>query len=252
MKIKGLDALEGRHFGKLVSEDLVERYWAIPQLVPRNPCLKILDAGAGDGYITSKLKAKGHDAIAMEAASINIKHLKERGIPVIPHDLTQSPYPIKDESFDLVICAAVLEHLYRPDICLQEFHRILKHDGGLIVSTPNYSHPYRIWQLVKGETFHDPLKEYQFWAHLRFFTYKTLVKFLEHLRFFVADVFLPLPAVPAMYSGFTKGSKIKEFFALHLYPKIFFRISPRFCNEPILLCKKDRSKIKVHLLRRIR
>ncbi len=76
--MKALDALEGRHFGKPVSEDLVERYWAIPQIVPRDPILRILDAGAGDGYIISKLKAKGHDVTAMEAAAINIKHLKEK------------------------------------------------------------------------------------------------------------------------------------------------------------------------------
>lgn len=250
--MKGLDALEGKHFGKPVSEDLVERYWAIPQIVPEQKKLRILDVGAGDGYICSKLKAKGHEVVAMELATVNIKHLKTRGIPAIPHDLAETPYPIRDESFDMVICAAVLEHLYRPDLCLAECHRIIKPDGTFIVSTPNYSHPYRIWKLIRGETFHDPFEEYQFWAHVRFFTYKTLVKFLKYFGLFLADVFLPLPAVPTQYSGFTKGSRVKEFFAMHLYPKIFFRISPRFCNEPILVCKKKRSKTKVHLLSKIR
>ncbi|NIO38292.1 methyltransferase domain-containing protein [Candidatus Bathyarchaeota archaeon] len=246
--MKALDALEGRHFGKPVSEDLVERYWAIPQIVPRDPILRILDAGAGDGYIISKLKAKGHDVTAMEAAAINIKHLKRRGIPVVPHDMTRSPYPIKDESFDMVICADVLEHLYRPDVCLKELHRILRHDGALLLSTPNYSHPYRILQLIRGDSFHDPFEEYQFWAHVRYFTHKTLTKFIESFGFFVADVFLPLPAVVTQYARFTKGSKLREFFALHLYPKIFYRISPRFCDEPILVCRKKKSKTKVRLL----
>lgn len=250
--MKGLDALESRHFAKPVSTDLVERYWAIPQIIPRNPILKILDAGAGDGYIASKLKAQGHEVVAIEAAKVNLKHLKTRGIPAIPHDLMKIPYPISDESFDMVICADVLEHLYRPDFCLKELSRILKRDGALIVSTPNYSHPYRIWQLIKGESFHDPFEEYQFWAHVRYFTYKTLIKFLEYFGFFVNDVFLPMPAIPTQYKRFTKGSRVKEFFAVHFYPKIFYRLSPRFCDEPILVCRKYKSKTKVHLLYRIK
>jgi len=245
---KWLDELENRHFGEATSRDAVERHWAIPQIVPQEPRLTILDAGAGDGYILSKLVDKGHDVVAVEFATINLRHLKTRKIPVIPFDLMKSPYPIKDESFDMVICADVLEHLFRPDVCLREAYRILKQNGSFIVSTPNYSHPYRIWQLIKGDTFHDPFEEYQFWAHVRFFTYKTLKRFLEHFGFFVAKVYLPTPAIPSQYRRFTKGSKMKEFFALHLYPKIFYRLSPRFCDEPILLCRKIRSKTEVHIL----
>ena len=80
--------LETKHFGKPVSEDVVERYWAIPQIVPQKRKLRILDVGAG--YICSKLKAKGHEVVGMETAAVNIKHLKMRDIPVIPHDPERS------------------------------------------------------------------------------------------------------------------------------------------------------------------
>lgn len=248
--LKLLEELESRHFEKAVSKDVVERYWAIPKIISKYSKMRILDAGAGDGYISSKLMAMGHNVVAIEIVAINIRHLKERGIAVIPHDLMHVPYPFRDESFDMIICADVLEHLYRPDVCLKEFYRVLKPDGALLVSTPNYAHPYRIWQLIKGNSFHDPFSEYQFYAHIRFFTYKTLKKFLAHYGFHVTEVFLPLPSALTQYQRFTRSSKLLRFFVLKLYPHLFYRISPRFCDEPILVCRKTRSKLKVYLLNR--
>jgi len=250
--LKWVEELETRHFGSPIERDAVERQWAIPQIIPKEPKLTILDAGAGDGYISSKLKLQGHDVFAMEIATINVKHLKARNIPVIPHDLMQVPYPIRDQSFDMIICADVLEHLYRPDVCVKEFYRILAKNGALLVSTPNYAHPYRIWQLIRGDAFHDPFSEYQFYAHVKMFTYKTLKLFLEHFGFFISQVFLPMPAIPSQYKRFTKGSKLKELLAVQLYPKVFYRLSPRFCDEPILLCRKEKSNTKVSLLHSIK
>lgn len=237
---------------KVVSRDTFGRHWAIPKIIPSNPKVRILDIGAGEGYVSSKLKAQGHDLVAIEIAAVNIEHLKQRNIEVLQHDLMRRPYPIKDESFDIVICADVLEHLLRPDICLKEAFRILKRDGGLIVCTPNYSHPYRIWQLIRGDSFHDPFNDpldaYQFWAHVKFFTFKSLKRFLEHIGFFVRQVFLPMPVIPSQYARFTKGSRLKELLAMHIYPKIFYRISPRFCDEPILMCQKKRTDIQIRIL----
>ena len=234
-----------------VSRDTYERHWAIPKIIPPNPKVRILDIGAGKGYLSSKLKAQGHDVVAIEIAAVNVEHLKQRNIEVLQHDLMSRPYPIEDESFDIVICADVLEHLLRPDICLKEVYRILKSDGNLIVCTPNESHPYRIWQLIKGDSFHDPFNDsfdaYQFWTHVKFFTYRTLKRFLEHFGFFVRQVFLPMPRAHE-YAKFTKGSKLKELLAIHIYPKIFYRVSPRFCDEPILVCQKKRSGIQIRIL----
>jgi len=249
---KGFERLEGlerEHFRRVATEDTVERHWAIPKIIPKNRKLKILDLGAGSGYIASKILALGHDVIAMEIVAACLKQLRTRKIEVIPHNLSRAPYPIRDESFDGVLCADVLEHLLRPDVCLKEAYRVLKKDGFMIVSTPNYSHPYRIWQLIKGESFHEP-PDYQFYAHIRFFTCKSLRRFLEHIGFYVADVFLPMPAISSFYEELLGGSQIKKILAMNVYPKIFYRLSPRFCNEPILMCRKERVETKTHLLRR--
>jgi len=54
-------------------------------------------------------------------------------------DLTQFPWPISNDFFDLVICQNVLEHL--PDIAktLEEFNRIVSPGGKLFIETPHYT-----------------------------------------------------------------------------------------------------------------
>jgi len=52
----------------------------------------------------------------------------------IVSDIVQIPEP--DESFDVVLCAEVLEHLPNPVKALEEFKRLLKKGGTLILTAP--------------------------------------------------------------------------------------------------------------------
>ena len=52
------------------------------------------------------------------------------------HDLSQ----IEDDSFDVILCSEVLEHLHTPQKALDEFRRVLK-PGGLILLTTRFIFP---------------------------------------------------------------------------------------------------------------
>ncbi|KKN79344.1 hypothetical protein LCGC14_0341260 [marine sediment metagenome] len=58
--------------------------------------------------------------------------------------------PFPDNSFDIVTCIEVLEHLYPKDIdkALMELVRVLKPNGHLILATPNYAS--RKWRIVEN------------------------------------------------------------------------------------------------------
>jgi ubiquinone/menaquinone biosynthesis C-methylase UbiE len=45
--------------------------------------------------------------------------------------------PLDDCSVDLVVCAECFEHLPRPDLALQEFSRVLKPGGKIVIQTPS-------------------------------------------------------------------------------------------------------------------
>lgn len=44
--------------------------------------------------------------------------------------------PVKDKSFDAILCTEVLEHLPDPILALREFSRIIKKNGFLIITAP--------------------------------------------------------------------------------------------------------------------
>jgi 2-polyprenyl-3-methyl-5-hydroxy-6-metoxy-1,4-benzoquinol methylase len=45
---------------------------------------------------------------------------------------------IADDSLDVVLCMSVLEHLWKPEVALDEFRRILRPGGICLVNVPNW------------------------------------------------------------------------------------------------------------------
>jgi SAM-dependent methyltransferase len=99
------------------------------ELAPVAPYLKgrVLNAGCGDRDITDLLK--GWHANSVDNCDI------QSSIPnAFLCDLTKIPK--HDDSYDSILCNAVLEHVPDPEKVLSEFHRLLAPDGHLVVSVP--------------------------------------------------------------------------------------------------------------------
>lgn len=56
-------------------------------------------------------------------------------------DISKEHYPFENESFDFVICNAVLEHVENPDFVVSEIWRVLKKGGKAYISVP-FLQPY--------------------------------------------------------------------------------------------------------------
>ena len=95
----------------------------IPQ-TPRKraPRMTVIDIGCGFD------EARGQASIP-EAVGIDLNF--ESGTPMVAHpiigDVTR--IPLRDESGDFIHAHAILEHLPRADLCLDEMKRIMKSDG---------------------------------------------------------------------------------------------------------------------------
>ena len=89
-------------------------------------------------------------------------------------DLNQS-LPFKDNSFDVVVMAEVLEHLPYPNITLGEIKRVLKTNGKFIGNLPLAYHLKDRWQIIRGRKLlisGDP-------THLQFLSYEDVKKLLS-------------------------------------------------------------------------
>lgn len=97
-------------------------------LVPAGSGKTALDVGCREGYQTKWLETKGYQVTSIDQEKI----YEQCQIVDINHGL-----PFEDNSFDLLWCSEVIEHLLKPAKTIQEFERVLKPDGKMILTTPN-------------------------------------------------------------------------------------------------------------------
>jgi SAM-dependent methyltransferase len=88
------------------------------------PGSRILDAGAG----SVKYKKFFQDCI------YKTQDFKQYGEIDYLSDIIK--IPVESNSFDVIICTEVLEHIPRPDSAIKEFSRILKNGGSLYLTAP--------------------------------------------------------------------------------------------------------------------
>ncbi len=114
----------------------LERFSA---LLPRSG--KVLDAGSGVGRPTSEFLAKkGFDVIGVDISNKMVQ-LATANVPearFYQRNILTLEFP--DDSFDGIICVYTLWHIPRSDhaAIIQNFHRMLKEDGILVLNTGTY------------------------------------------------------------------------------------------------------------------
>lgn len=87
-----------------------------------------LDIGCHDGYWSDRLKQKGY--------GVNALDIEPLYAGAITHDVEQG-LPYADQSFDLIWCTEVLEHLRNPEFLFAEIKRVMRPGGTAILTTPN-------------------------------------------------------------------------------------------------------------------
>jgi len=58
--------------------------------------------------------------------------------------------PFADQSFDLIVCSEVLEHIPNYEAALKEVARVLKPGGQLVISVPRFWPEWLCWKLASG------------------------------------------------------------------------------------------------------
>ncbi len=97
---------------------------------------RVLDIPCGDGRASYEFKKKGAYVIALDLFP---DFMKLDDLSAEYADLSES-LPVESESIDYIICQEGIEHIPNQLNVFEEFNRVLKKDGMLLITTPNYSH----------------------------------------------------------------------------------------------------------------
>jgi SAM-dependent methyltransferase len=121
--------------GLMEAEHRARYWWASAAVEGRD----VLDAGCGNGYGLAILQAAGparlvgvdiaEDAVARARSEVG------DSTEVVQGDVRDLPF--EDDSFDVVVCFEVIEHIEGQDEALVELRRVLRPGGLLLISSPN-------------------------------------------------------------------------------------------------------------------
>ena len=96
----------------------------------------VLDIPCGDGRTSYEFLEKGAD---VKAFDLFPSFMTLKDIEAQYADLSEE-LPVEDSSVDYIVCQEGIEHVSNQLYVLQEFNRVLKKKGILLITTPNYSH----------------------------------------------------------------------------------------------------------------
>ncbi|MDP4195509.1 MAG: glycosyltransferase [Bacteroidota bacterium] len=109
--------------------------WVIEKAKTINAGSKVLDVGAGTcpyKYLFNHCDYKTHDFKKYEGVKLN----GEQDYGKIDYVSDIVNIPIEDNSFDVILCTEVLEHVPEPAKALEEMSRLLRPGGRLLITAP--------------------------------------------------------------------------------------------------------------------
>jgi len=107
-------------------------------------------------------------------------------------DIDYKAHALKAGSFDTILFADVLEHMYNPWKVLDRTKELLSNGGKVVASIPNISNLQSLDNLARGKWHYDDFGILDF-THIRFFTRKTILEMFAETGYEVLDIYgLPL------------------------------------------------------------
>jgi len=148
---------------------IIEELEALLAILPAGS--KVLDVGCGTAHLTKWIKDKGFEVYGIEPSEKMLAYARTNFPDIELKQGISSSIPYPDSHFDLVIAIEVLRYLDEKDnkLTLDEFHRVLKHNGAFFMTQVNLfcTDFYAVFHYLKGLF----RKKQQYHPHCNFTTY---------------------------------------------------------------------------------
>lgn len=150
----------------------------------------VLDLGCGSGALGQHLsETRGCTLDGVTLSEAEAAHARPHYRRVVVDNLESCDLvtTFAGIRYDFIVCADVLEHLSRPEKVLEACRQLLQPDGQLLISVPNAGYSGLIAELLEGEFLYreEGLLDR---THLRFFTRRSLARFLGEQRWAIDSI----------------------------------------------------------------
>lgn len=163
----------------------------------------VLDVGCGLGYFTDMIAGYAPESMGIDIDFKCIAWCREnmKGNYRLV-DLTDYPYPFKDNTFDKILCTEVLEHIQDNGAVLDELYRIIKPGGMLVVSVPCKEGMFKSYWKNIGHNYVDGnSREYH---HHKGYTAQQLTNMMKYHKFIPGYYEYTMVAGIEIFMGITK------------------------------------------------
>lgn len=116
----------------------------------------VLEIGSGAGeYLNSLEKSsKPHIGVDISQTALKIAQSNSSGTRFLRSKAEALPFA--SDTFEVAICCEVIEHVDDPSKAIREIYRILKPEGILFLSFPNYYNPFYLFVRLVATVFKKP------------------------------------------------------------------------------------------------
>jgi len=136
---------KGQLYGLLLITPVRVNYFinAVHQNLNIDKPLKLLEIGCGGGFVTEAFAKVGFQVTGLDLSPNSIKqakaHANSSGLHIryISGNALSLPSELKDEEFDIIVMADVLEHLHDIPLAVTQINRVLKKGGMFCFDTVN-------------------------------------------------------------------------------------------------------------------
>ncbi|MCU0754649.1 MAG: class I SAM-dependent methyltransferase [Xanthomonadales bacterium] len=159
---------------------------------------RVLDVGAHWLHQAAILHSEGFKVTAvdlpitfeLECVKSAAERMQTALVPITNLSMPVELNAIPDDSHDLLIFSEIIEHItFNPIEFWKQIYRILRKNGRIIVTTPNYYSPYsRIWDIRRflsgfggGITVDEILLQHTYAHHWKEFTARELIYYFARL-----------------------------------------------------------------------
>lgn len=174
------------YYQKGVRSNFFQRTWHKRKLLEVTKSIngkpeKILDVGCASGWFLSQVVKTfpKSQCYGVDIYRDAILYGKKKYSKIIFKTADAHSLPFPAQTFDVVICTEVLEHIKNPEIALLEIRRVLKKNGQAVIELDSgsilFSVVWYFWKLTRGSVWSH--------AHLHSFTVGKLERMLKKTGF---------------------------------------------------------------------